>query len=520
MSARRQIRTSPEAASLSRIGSGSAAAMCLLAALPHGPARAQLRPFEASIQATITATDNGAGAPAGDEQSDAILAVQPKIHLERRGAGLSVAGDASVSLLTSANKTRRDRALPAAALNADATLVDRLLSLQAAADVHQAEIDPFAARVDPTSPENAVTSATYRLSPILAHDFSPRMSVVARNDETWTRYSGQQANDNRARFTSLRVLSKPQPLGGSVEARAERVNYPHAVGADWRSSSVLATINYAYASEWVVGVVAGSERTTFALSEQTDRRSGLRLLWTPGPRTELVASADRRFFGNGWELRLRHRTPATALLLRAVREPTAGHNQGSTAGGNRLEDFLGAILTTRIPDADQRAAEVAGLMAARGMQDNLPGVAGIAANYPQRRTGGEATWVMLGVRHTVTLTAFAQSLSQLKLRDGSTPVAVPADADNRQTGGSVGLNRRLSPVMSVDGLARWSRVEGFGTRVGEDSRESLYRLSALRNLSVRSGVTFGLQYRSFDAQSATGGSYRETSAFVGLTHRF
>ncbi len=503
-----------------RVRSGSVAGICLLAALPCPPALAQLRPIEASLQTTVTATNNGAGAPAGQEQSDAILVVQPRVRLERRSAGLSVSGDAGVSLVSSANNTRRSRALPEAGLIADASLVDRLLNLEGAVDVRQVEQDPFATRVDPNSPDNALTSATYRLSPVLRHEFSPRLSLVARDDETWTRYSGEQGNDNRSRATSARLLSKPQPLGGSLEAVEQRVTYAQGADADWRSRSILATVNYAYANEWVVGVVAGSERSTFALSSQTDTRAGLRLFWSPGPRTEMIAAADRRYFGSGWEFRLRHRTPATALLLRAVREPTAGNLVGGIASGSRLEDFFGAILTTRLPDPQQRAAAVVDLMATRGLQDALPGVAGITANYPQRRTGGEVTWVMLGTRHTVTLTAFAQSLSQLTLKDGSALVAVPADADNRQAGGSLGLNRRLSPVMSIDGLGRWSRIQGYGSHAGEKTRETLYRLTVVRNLSPHTGVSLGVLRRSIDTQSATADSYKETAGFVGMNHRF
>lgn len=491
------------------------------ATLLHAPAQAQLRPIETSVQTTVWVTNNGAGTPSDQAESDVIYSIQPKVHLERRSAGLSLTGDAEVALLASANKTRPNRALPSGTLNADATLVDRLFFLQSTWDVRQLEADPFATRVDPASTLNAVSTSTFRVSPSLRHEFSPRLSFVARDSETWTRYSGPQADDNRAHVASARLDNKPMPFGWTVDLTDERVYYSESPGADWRTQSVSASANYAIAGEWIVGAVAGTEKSDFPLTSLRETRKGLRLFWSPGLRTELIASADRRFFGNGAELRLRHRTAASAFMVQAVREPTAGEGlRGEAATGGRLETFLDAILTARIPDQAQRAAELAGLMATRGLESALPAAAGVAANYPQLRTGGTATWVMLGRRHTLSVTTYAQQLTQLTLRDGTPLVGLAADADNRQWGGSLGLNRRLSPVTSVDTTARWSRIRGLGTRTGQDSRESLYRLVLLRNLSSKTSASFGLQHRTVDGTSSTGVKFVESVGFVGLNHRF
>jgi uncharacterized protein (PEP-CTERM system associated) len=127
---------------------------------------------------------------------------------------------------------------------------------------------------------------------------------------------------------------------------------------------------------------------------------------------------------------------------------------------------------------------------------------------------------MLGRRHTISVTTYAQQLTQLTLRDGTPLVGLAADADNRQWGGSLGLNRRLSPVTSVDTTARWSRIRGLGTRTGQDSKESLYRLVLLRNLSSKTSASFGLQHRTVDGTSSTGVKFVESVGFVGLNHRF
>lgn len=490
------------------------------AAWPH-PALAQLRPIEAAVQATVTATNNGAGAPAGTESSDVIFSLTPRVHVDRSSAGLKLKGDAEVALLTSANKTRPDRALPAGSISADATLIERSLFLRSVVDVRQVEEDPFAARTDPSSPLNSTTSATVRIGPNFRHEVSPRVSVAASSDGTWTRYMGLRANDNRAWLSTARVDTKPMPFGGSIEVRDERVYYPNAADTDWTSRSIVAAASYAFSDDWIVGLLAGSERSQSTLASQTRSRQGFRIFWSPGPRTQLIGSAERRFFGNGFEAALRHRTVNTAFVLHAVREPTAGDGlRGPAAAGSRIDDFLDAILTTRIPDAAQRAEEVAQIVALRGLQVGVPGATGIAANYPQLRLAGNATWVALGTRHAVTLSYFAQRLTQLTFSDGTALVNLPAIGDSRQWGGSVGANRRLTPELAVDLEVRWSRIQGLGVRTGDETKERLYRVSMNQSLSPRASAVFGMTRRSVDARSATGASFSETSAFAALNQRF
>ena len=85
-----------------------------------------------------------------------------------------------------ARETQHGGLLPDASVSAKATLVERLLHLEAAARVRPSEADPSGARHDELTAANRRTEGTYQVSPSLENDFSPRASMTARHIEPLT----------------------------------------------------------------------------------------------------------------------------------------------------------------------------------------------------------------------------------------------------------------------------------------------------------------------------------------------
>jgi uncharacterized protein (PEP-CTERM system associated) len=197
-------------------------------------------------------------------------------------------------------------------------------------------------------------------------------------------------------------------------------------------------------------------------------------------------------------------------------------NSGATAWSSAadLADFLDAILTTRNPDAARRGELVNNLLATRGLQTVIQGVAGAPATYPQLRTGGEVTWVYLSSRTTLSLSAYAQQLRQLARSDGLAPASFPATDDSRQYGASLEWNRLLAPQLSLDIGLEWSDVVGLAIREGERTRQGTLRASVIRNLSPKTNLTVGLRARRVSTNAVNVLSFDETAGFVGLGHRF
>lgn len=479
-------------------------------------ADAQVQRSELSVHSSVTATDNGAGSAAGAARADVLLSVRPRLEFVREGAGLQLTGSLEADLVASLRDTREDRVLPAASVDARADLVDRLLFLDAAMNVRQVEVDPFGARTDAGSARNARTAGSYRISPFLQFETGERSSLQARLDARTTRVAGTDDGD----VTTHRALAKfdvrPAPIGASLDWLSEDTDFAAASEADLRIDRLLASLNYAITPDWVAGVTAGSERSRIAGSVRTDRVTGLKTYWVPGPRTDFAAAIDRRFFGTGWNVGLKHRTPRMSLRLRIDREPVVA----GVAGSDGLATFLDAILTTRNPQAVARSGLVSELVSSRGLQGNMATASVAGADYAQLRSTTDLTWVYLGTRTSVSLSVYGQTLQRLDHDDGSAGATGVADADNRQRGASFGWNHKLTPVTSVDTQFGWSRIEGLELRAGERTREATLRVSLARALAERTTASAGLLIRRVVSDAINVSSFDETAVFVGLGHRF
>lgn len=487
-----------------------------LALLP-GLVAAQLNRTEFSVDSLLTLSDNGDLAPAGLEQSDAILRVTPRVRLSRQSAGLRLEADAGAALVASSttSSSRRDRVLPDARGQARLALVERLLFIDSEVDVRQVEENPFAGRLGDTGVQNTRTAATARISPYLDWALSPDTTAQARVDGIWTRYKDTLVGDSRTQRALARVESRPRPIGWVVELGSEDTYYRDPQASDLEVDQAVATATAALGGEWVVGVAGGRERTLLNGVRETDNLVGARLYWVPGPRTDIALSFDRRFFGDGWNLSARHRTPQTAISLRLLREPATA---GSGIRGDGLATFLDAILTTRNPDAAARAELVNDLIATRGLSGLPAGAISAVAAYPQRRSAADLTWVYLAPRTTVTLGAFAEERVQL-VRDGDPPVST-ADGDARQAGGSVAWNRRLTAQTGLEVRGAYARIAGLAAREGELAKEASLRVSLLASLSPQMSGTLGVLVRRVRTNSALANSFDENSAFAGLAYRF
>jgi len=494
----------------------------MLALVPGGvQAQAPAAPVTLTVAGSVSASDNGGLSPPGQARNDWITSVQPRVGVARHGRGLDLDLQAGVKLLSFANGTQRGGLLPDASVSARATLVEHLLRVDAAARVRQSEADPFGARQDGLSAANRRTEGLYEVSPLLEHDFSPRVSLAVRHTATLRTHAAGVGERFVSQRSMVRLERKAAPLGAALELLRDA---GHTRGVATSRSMVEAARLHASLrlhDEIVLGAFVGRERSRLLLSDRNDALHGLSLQWTPGPRTEVSATVEHRFFGRGGSFALRHRTPFLSLEFAAGRQPVVSSASLGVAGqGHDLRGFLDAILITRYPDPAVRSGIVSGVIASRGLGGELQGPVDVVAEYPQLQSELRATAVLLGTRNTVSLTLYRQSLRQI-LRPGD-PLALvgPAVADSRQSGASLQFGRRLGPQLSAEAIVRWSRFEGLSLREGDVSDDKAYRLSLTRHLSLRTDASAGFQHTRFATTVSGQNPYVATLGFVGLHHRF
>ena len=474
-----------------------------------------------TVDSNLAATDNGALSPSGLERHDLIASIRPKVAIARRGAGLEFNLDAAVNLLGYANGTQRGGVLPEVSASLKGALVERLLFVDAAAQVRSTEVDAFGARADDTTGANRRTQGSYRVSPYIEREFAPHTSLLARHDATLTTNGAGVGARLLSNHTLLRIERKPVPLGAALELSRLDNEASGFTNSRFTQDTARLRGSIGLANEVVLGAVAGTERSRFLLSDHTDALYGLSVQWKPGPRTELSASLEHRFFGIGGELALRHRMPFLSFALTMSRQPImASESLGVLGQGADIRTFLDGILTTRYPDPVARAELVDNLVTSRGIDTRSTSPIDVVAEYPQLQTAANATLVLLGTRNTASLTLYAQTVRQIT-RDGD-PLAssITATADSRQLGAAFQFNRRLTPQLSAEVVARWSKITGLAARTGDISDAKTYRLSLTQNLSPRTGVSAGVQQNRFTSTVSGKNSYDTTLVFVGMSHRF
>ena len=515
-------RTSPPQAPARRAlraAARPALALCLVARA--AAALAQGVEVHPAVESTLSATDNGAGTPSGEERKDLVGWVRPTVAIDADTRLYKLHALVGGELIGYANGTQPNHAYPVLLADGTGTLVERLLFLDASTSVRAAERDPYAARSEIGSTLNREVTSVYRLSPYLNWDVSSASKLYARLEEVVSRGDTGSATNQRYTNVDLNWTTRPLPIGGSVAVESHAVRYSFPADSTVRIDTMKASGDVAVGGEFIVGPSVGAERTSFESDSQTDTYYGAHVRWSPNERTQAAAELEHRFFGTGWKLELRHRAPYATVLVTWERAPvTTSQSLGVVSSASGLDAFLDAILTTRYPDPTARAAVVGNVVANRGLQSDAQGAIDVRANYAQLQNNFNANLVFLGSRNIVTVGVYVLTLRGLT-RDGDVlATALPSLSDSRQVGASVDFNRKLTPLLTADLTSTWSRITGLADATGQSTTQQSHRLALVRALSPRTTVSVGIRRDALHSRLTAVQSYAANSAFVGMNHKF
>lgn len=488
-----------------------------LFATASAQALAQSTVIEPGIEARFVATTNAnAGVTGADPQRDVILEVRPNLYLRSRGAGLTVDGSVGLTASHYQQGAQRSRILPDGRLDLNAAIVERTLFVDAGFSSFRTSINPFGPQSEFGSTNTSSTSV-YRLSPYLERSFTPTLSALARTDVQATHGFGDEAATSAARNSrtlrnTARLEQRPLPVGAKAEFTSEKTTYSSSgvTPLDTRTARVMLTA--APTTDLEIGIFTGKERTATPFETRSDPARGGFFDWRPTSRTSLTAEFGKRYFGNDWDASFRHRRPGFAIALASSRTLTSSPLQTT---GEALPGLLDSMLTTRIPNVDDRAAAVRDLINSLGLPSGtLQGIELFAQQaLIEQRNSASLAWN--NQRNTLSLTGFYT-------RNEALPTALLAGLDagqSRQYGAQLDFARRLDAEWSGNLGAARSQLYGLGNTLGAVSKQTTFRLDLIYNSSRRSAVTLGLRRNLFDS-SVPLDSSNETAAFAGVRMRF
>ncbi len=285
-------------------------------------------------------SDNVNLATTGQERSDWITEVTPRISLRRQGARIKANVDYSLQGLLYADDSGRNTVNHNLNGRANAELKEGWFYLDASARVSQVldSLSGGAGQGDGVGIGNTSSVGAYSVSPYLKHRFGSAATVEARlaQDEVFVGTAGI-ADSSTTRFKLSAVSGKDFfPL--SWDARYDKADTSNSVGADTGSEHANANARYRLSRKYGLLAQASMEKNDFTgvSNKVRDYSSyGVGAYYTPGRRfsmdvlynhsdnggfwsgnvtlnptlrTKINASTTQRAFGRSSSLGLAHRT--------------------------------------------------------------------------------------------------------------------------------------------------------------------------------------------------------------------
>jgi uncharacterized protein (PEP-CTERM system associated) len=469
------------------------------------------------IAASETYTDNVSLARSG-ETSEFITEITPGVRVQASTARLQGSVDYGLTEYFYARDSSPRRSAQSMNGTAQLEALDDFAFVDFNANISQQKVSAFGARssggfsLNANSTETRTTSVSPFIRGQLGNlaNYQLRYLTTAQSTESGT------ANDT---FTdqwsgALSGTSSSQKISWALSGSSQRVRYGDR--ATTNSDAATARVNYQAGLEYRFWVSAGRERNDFnGLGEVAYSNRAFGLDWTPGPRTSVSASRERRFFGDSDNLSITHRMRQALFKLSHGKSVSVIPNQVGAVGLGTNYDYWYAFFESAFPDPVAREAFTRFYLAINGLDPNGPVVGLFLAQRVSVQERSELAVILTGVRNTLTLTG-----SRSKSRALIDAVGLGDDFD---TGSEILQNSlaaswaiQLNPASSVS--AGLLRSESTGNGPAEPKSVSrTFNAAYQTRLGAWTGLKFSWSRIQSEGASST---YTANTAIASISHTF
>lgn len=485
-----------------------------------------------SLAGTLTLSDNVFLRPAGRESGDLIALVTPSIGLNGKGGRLTLDFRYAPTVVkyldnASSDTIRQD-------LNASATLeaVEKFLYFDARAAIFQSVFNPLGARPsDQTSiSANRTEQAIVGFSPYIQHRTSSGSQYALRNDSYYsTLLSSTQSGPvgQAGGFTNRFTANYNGPPGTFVVFSADYFNgYTESASLPPANLQVArGRLTVPFDPQTSVFLIGGYETNDLVFGGYEGPIYGGGATWGPTPRTSISALAEKRFFGNSYNVTFNHRTRATSWALRASNSVQQFGSSGIGYSTQSTRDLLDNLFLSAIPDPIARQQAVDQYIS----QNGLPATVTTPTNfYSNRITQIEsiyATFGLIGVRNSIIFGVFYALTNPVNVAvNTGVPDVFNTYSTVTQRGASVNFSHRISGLVTLGGGI--DRINSKGSGVGAlgvpitptDTNQTIVRGNLTKQFSPKTFGTATLRYQTFDSNTST--NYVERAVLLTVTHAF
>jgi uncharacterized protein (PEP-CTERM system associated) len=479
-----------------------------------------------SVALESTLTDNVNLLPSDQRKSDWVNQFTPALAFHEAGAHTKLDGNISLPMLVYARTSENNYVAPDANVSGRLEAIDRLLFIDASANVSQQYSNPFGTRSTSlaNATQNRYTSQLYTVSPYIKGSSGGGIDYELRQANTWTRgsgiSSGPSADRSYTNEISAHVAREPQPAGWRFEYDYSDITFPGQQRFNNETTQIGRGIaKYQPDPELGLAASVGYEDNKFFLTHESGVTYGGGIEWHPSDRTSLDARAEHRFFGTSYHVSFDHHTPLTVWLIKASRDMTSYPQQlGVLPAGADVTAMLDSLFASRVQDPAQRQALVDQVIQNRGLPLFLSSPVALNAQEITLVESATATFGILGARNSIFLTAYRLRNEPITGLPSEPLLPLLSQLlNNTQVGANVVWTHQIEPSLALNLTGDFSRTTENVAPTGTTKLLSLTGTLS-RKLSALTSVYAGVRYQ--DSTSDVTYDYREAAVVVGVTHRF
>ena len=463
-----------------------------------------------------TLTDNARLTNVG-KQADLITEISPGIRITSDTGRVKGYFDYSLRELVYAQNSAPSTTQNALNTFGTVEAIEKRAYLDFSGTISQQAISAFGTQSvgNTAANSNLTETSNFRLSPYVRGRLTDAAEYEARYSLATTRTQSSLVSDVTAADTLVKIGSGSSfsLLGWSVEGTQQRVNY--SAGRTTEADRLRAVFTYAVTPQFRLSAIGGREANNYlSLDKQSHDSTGFGVDWTPTERTKLSASRENRFFGEGHNLSIEHRTGRTVWRFSDVRDSYVSQSQSGVGSIGSVFDLFFTQFASIEPDPILRAQLVNNFLLANGINPNAAVISNFLTSAVSLQRRQNLSFSLLGVRDTVTFMATRGESSQLDSLS-----TLSGDFSNsavvRQQGFNISYAHRLTPLSSLNVFA--SQQNTTGSSALQDSTLRSFNVSVSSSIAKRSTATVGIRRVVFDGTTSP---YVETAITGNLTVQF
>ena len=454
------------------------------------------------LSVTETFTNNASLTSVG-RQSELITEISPGIQVSSDTGRIKGFLDYSLRQVIYAQNTSSRNSQNALNTFGTVEALDNWAYLDFSGNIGRQAISAFGAQSpgDINTNPNFTESRTFRLSPFMRGKLSGTADYEARYSLTANRSASSLASDVTTNEGLLRISgqSPAARLGWSLDANRQNTRY--SSGRSTEADTLRGNLTYSINPQLNLSAFGGREANNYTtLNKNSSFISGFGFNWVPSETTRLSASRQNRSYGSSHSISFEHRTARTAWRFNDSRDVSATPSQTGLVNRGSVYDLLFSQFASTEPDPFLRAALVNDKLKVEGLNPNATVVSSFLTSALSLQRRQDLSFVLLGIRDTVTFTANRSEGYRLDTIVGGINDDLANFAVVRQSGLSVSYAHRLTPEATLNVVG--SAQKASDSQGLQNTSTKSLNVSVSTRVGAQSSAVLGVRRVVFESSTA------------------